>query len=76
MENYRINQQIRNNFNDETDEGIYIIREYGIQAWYDLSGSVDYSMAKRLLNQMLNNLETQERYEDCALIRDILPLFN
>ena len=76
MDNYRVNQQIQKKFEDEADEGIYIIREYGIQAWYDLSGSVDYSMAKGFLNRMLNTLETQERYEDCALIRDILPLFN
>lgn len=68
--------KIQQSFIKETEEGLHVIKEYGIQAWYDLGGWIDYPSAVRALNRMLITLEEEERYEDCAFVRDLIPLFS
>ena len=76
MEEINLRLQLEQQFLREAEEGLHIIKEYGIQAWYDLAGWVDYPMAQRSLNRMRRSLEREERYEDCAFVRDLIPLFN
>lgn len=69
------NQKMQDEFDRLTEESIYIIQDYGIQAWYDLGAFKNYNEAKITLEQMNESLERREKYEECALIRDIKTLF-
>jgi len=55
------------------DEGMYILREYGLQAFLDLTTG-DSLESRDILNDMRKTLEGLERYEDCAYIVDIITL--
>jgi hypothetical protein len=59
----------------EATESLYVIKEYGIQAWYDLSAITDYPMAQEVLNRILKTLIRIEQYEDCRFIEELIPLF-
>jgi hypothetical protein len=58
-------------------ERVYILTDYGLQAFLDLTASTsDYPKAKNMLGKMLKTCERLERYEDCAFIVNVVPLLN
>jgi hypothetical protein len=62
----------------DTEESIYILKEYGLNAWLDINAlnCEDNTIILRCLNEVLTNLEEAERYEDCIYLRDIIiPMF-
>lgn len=76
LEELKIRQKIDKQFEDEALEGMYILQEYGLQAFLDMTASnTDYPRARRILNRMRRTLERLERYEDCAyIVNVILPV--
>jgi hypothetical protein len=75
IEEYNHQEDIRNFQENVANESMYIMREYGINAWWDLNALQSYKEAVMELNILLKVLERMERYEDCAYVRDIIPLF-
>ncbi len=59
----------------EAKESLYIIKEYGIQAWYDLSALQSYPDATEVLTRVKETLIRIEQYEDIRFIEDLIPLF-
>ena len=55
------------------DEGMYILKEYGLQAFLDLM-AVESLESRDILNDMRKTLEGLERYEDCAIIVNTINL--
>ncbi len=77
LEELELRNKIDKQFEDEAKEGMYILKDYGLQAFLDMTASnTDYPRAKRILGRMRRTLERLERYEDCAYIVDIIPLLN
>lgn len=77
LEEQKLRNKIDKQFEDEAKEGIYILKDYGLQAFLDMTASnTDYPRAKRILGRMRRTLERLERYEDCAYIRDVVQLLN
>jgi hypothetical protein len=76
LEELKIRQKIDKQFEDEAKEGMYILQEYGLHAFLDMTASTsDYPRARRILNRMLRTLERLERYEDCGyIVNVILPV--
>lgn len=75
LEELKIRQKIDKQFEEEALEGIYLLREYGLQAFLDITATVtDHPRAVRILHRMRRTLERLERYEDCALIVKMIPL--
>ena len=60
----------------EARESLELIREYGIQAWYDLSALKSYKDAQEVLNRIVKTLIRIEQYEDIKFVEDLVPLFN
>ena len=62
----------------DANESIYILKEYGLDAWLDINAidCEDTTIILGCLNDVLTNLEEAERYEDCIYLRDvIIPMF-
>ena len=59
----------------EAKESLYIIREYGIRAWYDLSALHSYTDAQEVLKRVVKTLIRIEQYEDINFVEDLIPLF-
>jgi hypothetical protein len=77
LEEFDIENQIGRTLTDEAKEGIYILREYGLNAFLELTATEsDHDRCKTILDRMRISLEQIERYEDCAYIVDIVPLLN
>jgi hypothetical protein len=75
IDNTNYQAEIRALQKDAAKESMYIMREYGINAWWDLNALHTYKEAVMELQILLKVLEDMERYEDCAYVRDIIPLF-
>jgi len=61
----------------EAEEGMYILKEYGLNAFLELTATKsNHNECKLILDKMRISLEQIERYEDCAYIVDIVPLLN
>lgn len=56
----------------DANESIYIISEYGVEAWFELSGWSNKNEAVSSLNNILKILISEERYESCKLIQDTI----
>jgi hypothetical protein len=77
LEELEIKNKIDKQIEDEAKEGMYILKDYGLQAFLDMTASnTDYPRAKRILGRMRKTFERLERYEDCGYIANIVPLLN
>jgi hypothetical protein len=60
----------------EAGESIYILKEYGLQAWLDMSTFEGEDEIIKCLNRMLKTLEDTDKFEDCIYLRDIIiPMY-
>lgn len=71
-----IEQRVREQADEISRESMYVIREYGVSAWYDIGAFTSYSVARGSIDQMIEYHERQELYEDCIFLVDVKKLFN
>ena len=60
----------------EADESLYLLKEYGLQAWLDLSAFDDEKEIIKCLIRIQKTLERNDKFEDCIYLRDvIIPMY-